>query len=200
MGGGSSDPVDIYGPVKQDISPYYQPYADAGIDSLGGLQEQLARMYQDPSALYQQLGAGYTESPGYQHSVQSATQAANRAAAAGGQLGSPAEQQALAGQITGMADQDYGNYMQNMMGLYGQGVQGLQGLTGLGYQAGSGMADQLANARYQQAGLQMQNDQAKQAEMSGLLSALGMGAGAYFGGKEGATIGGQAGNAVSKFF
>ena len=200
FGGGSSDVADVYGPVKAEVTPYYQPYVDAGTDSLGGLQEQIARMYQDPSALYDQLGAGYRESPGYQHNVQSATQAANRAAAAGGQLGSPAEQQALAGQISGMADQDYGNYMQNMMGMYGQGVQGLQGLTGMGYQASSGLADQLANARYQQAGLEAQARQADQAGMSGLLGALGMGAGMYFGGPIGAMVGGQASQAAGNFF
>jgi hypothetical protein len=201
LGGGSSHSApDIYGPVKAEVTPYYQPYVDAGTNSLGGLQEQLARMYQDPSALYDQLGAGYRESPGYQHNVQSATQAANRAAAAGGQLGSPAEQQALAGQISGMADQDYGNYMQNMMGMYGQGVQGLQGLTGMGYQASSGLADQLANARYQQAGLEAQARQADQAGMSGLLGALGMGAGMYFGGPMGGMLGGQLGGSAGNFF
>lgn len=199
-GGSSSDVADVYGPVKAEVTPYYQPYVDAGTDSLGGLQEQIARMYQDPSALYDQLGAGYRESPGYQHNVQSATQAANRAAAAGGQLGSPAEQQALAGQISGMADQDYGNYMQNMMGMYGQGVQGLQGLTGMGYQASSGLADQLANARYQQAGLEAQARQADQAGMSGLLGALGMGAGFALGGPMGGIFGGQVGNSAGNFF
>lgn len=199
-GGSSSDVADVYGPVKAEVTPYYQPYVQAGTDSLGGLQEQIARMYQDPTALYQELGAGYRESPGFQHSVQSATEAANRAAAAGGQLGSPAEQQALAQQISGMADQDFGNYMNQISGMYGQGVQGLQGLTGLGYQAGTGLADQLANARYQQAGLEAQQQQMQQAGMSGLLGALGMGAGFALGGPMGGMFGGQVGNSAGNFF
>lgn len=201
FGGGSSHSApDIYGPVKEEVTPYYQPYVQAGTDSLGSLQEQIARMYQDPTALYQELGAGYRESPGFQHSVQSATEAANRAAAAGGQLGSPAEQQALAQQITGMADQDFSDYMNRISGMYGQGVQGLQGLTGLGYQAGSSLADQLANARYQQAGLEAQQQQMQQAGMSGLLGALGMGAGFALGGPMGGMFGGQVGNSAGNFF
>ena len=199
-GGDGGSAANIYQPVKEEVTPYYQPYVQAGTDSMGGLQDQLARMYQDPSALYQELGSGYRESPGFQHSVQSATQAANRAAAAGGQLGSPAEQQALSQQITGMADQDFGDYMGNVMGMYGQGVQGLQGLTGLGYQAGTGLADQLANARYQQAGLEAQARQASQAGMSGLLGALGMGAGFALGGPMGGMFGGQVGNSAGNFF
>lgn len=193
-GGSSSDVADVYGPVKAEVTPYYQPYVQAGTDSLGGLQEQIARMYQDPTALYQELGAGYRESPGFQHSVQSATEAANRAAAAGGQLGSPAEQQALAQQISGMADQDFGNYMNQISGMYGQGVQGLQGLTGLGYQAGTGLADQLANARYQQAGLEAQQRQVDQAGMSGLFGLAGMLGGAALGGPLGGAIGSGIGN------
>lgn len=176
--------MDIYGPIKQDISPYFQPYQQAGEESLGSLQEQLGRMYQDPGALYSQLGAGYRESPGYQHQVQQATQAANRAAAAGGQLGSPAQQQALAGQISGMAGQDYQDYMNQMMGLYGQGVQGLQGLTGLGFQAGSGLAEDLAQAQMQQAGLQMAGKQAQMGGMSGLMGGLGSLAGGWLGGRK----------------
>lgn len=193
-GGDGGSAPNIYGPVKEEITPYYQPYVQAGTDSLGSLQEQIARMYEDPNALYQQLGAGYRESPGYQHNVQSATQAANRAAAAGGQLGSPAEQQALAQQISGMADQDFGNYMNQVSGMYGQGVQGLQGLTGLGYQAGTGLADQLANAQYQQAGLNMQQKQMEQAGMSGLFGMAGMLGGAALGGPLGAGIGSGIGN------
>ena len=131
MFGGLKDFSGHFSGMEQKFDPYYQ----AGTEGLGTLQEQLAKMYGDPSALYAQLGAGYQQSPGFQYNVDAATKAAQRAAAAGGQLGSPAEQQALAQQVSGMASQDFGDYMNKVLGLYGGGIQGLTGLTGLGFQS-----------------------------------------------------------------
>jgi hypothetical protein len=163
---GSSN--DMYSDVSSTIDPFFKPYVDAGTDSLGSLQDQIARMYQDPGALYADLGQGFRSSPGYEYNVQQATQGANRAAAAGGQLGSPAEQQALAKQVGGMADQDYQNYMNSMMGLYGQGVQGLTGLTNLGYQAGSTEAEDLARAKMAQSGMDQAGQLAQMQQQSSM--------------------------------
>jgi hypothetical protein len=168
----------MYDDVSSTITPYFQPYVDAGTSSLGTLQEQLSRMYSDPGALYADLGQGFRASPGYEYNVNQATQAANAAAAAGGQLGSPAEQQALAQQVGGMADQDYQNYMNSMMGLYGQGVQGLTGLTGLGYQASSSLAEDLARAQMAQYGLDQAGELAKMQQESSMFATIGGIAGA----------------------
>lgn len=162
----------IYSDISKTITPYFDPYVQAGTSSLGSLQEQLSRMYSDPGALYASLGEGFQQSPGYQYNVQQATEAANRAAAAGGQLGSPAEQQALAQQVQGMANQDYQNYMNQMMGLYGQGVQGLTGLTGLGYQAGSTLAEDLARAKMAQYGMDAAKRQAEQKAQSDIIGSM----------------------------
>lgn len=171
------DPSNSMGNMPNDvsntISPYYQPYMDAGLSSMGTLQEQLARMYGDPGALYADLGKGFKESPGYEYNVQQATGAANRAAAAGGQLGSPAEQLALSKQVSGMADQDYDNYMKSMMGIYGGGIQGLTGLTQLGYGASSSMANDMANAMMGQYGMQMAGQNAQNQGFNSLLGTAG---------------------------
>jgi hypothetical protein len=115
-----------------------------------------------------------------QQSMMQATEAANRAAAAGGQLGSPAEQQALAKQIYGMGEKDYGDYLNRVLGLYGTGVSGLSGLTQLGAGMGRGLAEDLAQVRMSQAGLEEAKMQAEQQSQAGLMGGLGslLGAGA----------------------
>ena len=166
--------------IPGTITPYFQPYIQAGEQSLGGLQQQLTGLLQDPGALMQSLGAGYRTSPGMQQSMMQATEAANRAAAAGGQLGSPAEQQALAKQIYGMGEKDYGDYLNRVLGLYGTGVSGLSGLTQLGAGMGRGLAEDLAQVRMSQAGLEEAKMQAEQQSQAGLMGGLGslLGAGA----------------------
>ena len=68
-------------------------------------------MVNDPNALYSKFGQGFQQSPGYKFQVDQATNAANSAASAGGMLGTPAEQQQLAGTVGGLANQDFYNYM-----------------------------------------------------------------------------------------
>lgn len=135
------------------ITPYFQPYVNAGTTALPMLMEQITKLVNDPAAIMQMLGSGFQESPGYDYQVQQATQAANQAAAAGGMVGSPMEQQQLASSIMGMANQDYYNYLNHIMKLYGGGMKGLGGLTKLGYKAGSTLATDLANVLESQADL-----------------------------------------------
>ena len=164
FGGGAQDDDAIQsqlGQIPGMISPYYQPYIQAGQESLGGLQEQLGQMTQDPGALMNMLGQGYRQSPGLQMSEQQAIEAANRMAAKGGQLGAPGVQAAIAKQVQGMGEQDYGNYLDRALNLYGQGVKGLTGLTNLGAQEGAGLAQNLANVQMSQA-QNIQNQQQQQ--------------------------------------
>jgi hypothetical protein len=164
FGGGAQDDDAVQsqlGQIPGMISPYYQPYIQAGQESLGGLQEQLGQMTQDPGALMNMLGQGYRQSPGLQMSEQQAIEAANRAAAAGGQLGAPGVQAAIAKQVQGMGEQDYGNYLDRVLGLYGTGVKGLTGLTDLGAGEGAGLAQNLADVQMSQV-QNMQNQQQQQ--------------------------------------
>jgi hypothetical protein len=179
FGGGAQDDDAVQsqlGQIPGMISPYYQPYIQAGQESLGGLQEQLGQMTQDPGALMNMLGQGYRQSPGLQMSEQQAIEAANRAAAAGGQLGAPGVQAAIAKQVHGMGEQDYGDYLNRVLGLYGTGVQGLTGLTGLGAQEGAGLAQNLADvqmSQIQNIKNQRQQEQAERAGTMGMFGQLG---------------------------
>lgn len=162
-----------YNQIPDQLKQYYQPFIDQGQEAGGDYYAQLQKMLSDPSGLMDQFGAGYKESPGFQHNVDSATQAAMRAAAAGGEAGAPSVQEALAQQISGMASQDYGDYMNRAMGLYGTGVSGEGGLQQQGYQASTDLAQNLANALMSQGNMAYSGAQGQQQGLQQLLGGLG---------------------------
>jgi len=127
--------------IQPGIDRYLQPYIGAGQNAMGTLQGQYNNLMNDPGAMMNKFGAGYQQSPGYQYNVNQATNASNNAAAAGGFIGSPQQQEYMAKQIGGLASQDYNQYLNNAMGLYGQGLQGMGNINNMGFQA-SGQAQQ----------------------------------------------------------
>lgn len=94
--------------------------------------EQYQELANNPNDVMDRLGAGYQKSPGYQHQVDQMTNASNNAAAAGGFIGSPAQQYQMAQGIGGLANQDYNQYLHNAMGLQSQGISGMGNLYGAG--------------------------------------------------------------------
>ena len=156
-GGGGSNPADAAQPylnqIPGTITPYYQPYIDTGLNAMDTVNTQYGNLINNPTGVMNSIGAGYQQSPGYQWQVNQATNSANNAAAAGGMLGSPAEQQMLAQNVNGMANQDYYNYVDRGMSSYNTGLSGMQGLNQMGYGASNELAQSLANALMSQASL-----------------------------------------------
>jgi hypothetical protein len=198
---GASNPSDAasgyLNQIPGTISPYYNPYIQAGQGALGSLQGQYGNLLNDPGALMSHLAGGYKQSPGYQWNLNQAEGSANNAAAAGGMAGSPQHQQ-IAGTIaSGLASQDYNNYLQNVLGLYGRGLQGQEGLNQMGYGASDSLARQLSDALQSQSKLgyagSINQNQQQGGGMGSLLSGLG---GLFMGGPAGAGIGASLG----KFF
>lgn len=173
--------MDYYKQIPGMIKPYFNPYIQEGRGDLSALHGQVMGMLNDPSAILAQIGSHYHQSPGYQFSVDQATQGANRAAAAGGMAGSAAEQQQLAGHINQLANQDYGNYMNRALGLHSQGLQGLQGLNQMGFNAATGLAGDLASNQMNMGNLAQQQAKYKNAQTGGLLSGIGNTIGALAG-------------------
>ena len=176
-----ADAMNYYGQIPGMIKPYFNPYIQEGRGDLSALHGQVMGMLNDPSAILAQIGSHYHQSPGYQFGVDQATQGANRAAAAGGMAGSPAEQQQLAGHVDQLANQDYGNYMNRALGLHSQGLQGLQGLNQMGYNAATGLAGDLASNQMNMGNLANLSDQYKNQQSSGLMSGIGNTIGALAG-------------------
>ena len=160
------------------------------------------------------LTAHFKESPGYRYNVDQATQAANQAAAAGGMLGSPAEQTALARTVHGLADNDFQNYFRNVLGLYRGGLSGLGHFQDEGLHASDETAanymgvgdsyfhqgDNVAQIRIAQAKAAEEAARAKKKEGSGWGSLLGGIAGAALGSAllpgVGTAIGGSLGSSI----
>lgn len=164
--------------IPGELSPMFEPYIHAGQQELGPLGRAYQNLMQHPGQLESRLGQGFRASPGYQYNVNQALEAANRAAAAGGMAGSPAEQEAITRQAHGLADQDYGNYMNRMLGMYGQGLQGMQGLARMGLGAGQEYGTDLGNLGMTEAQLAYAGQQQQNQAHRGLLgSLLGAGAG-----------------------
>lgn len=166
--------------IPGTITPYYQPYINAGQRSLGTLESTYNQLLQNPGQAMNQIGAGYQASPGYQYNVQQATNAANQAAAAGGMQGTMQEQQQLAGTVSGLANQDYYNYLNHALGLYGQGLSGLGGLNTMGYGASTGLAQSLkdvlesqSSAATAQQEAENQRNAAQSAGFGGLIGGIG---------------------------
>ncbi len=85
---------------------------------------------------------GFKESPGYQFAVQQGQDAIERSAANSGGLFSGETGKALTGYRIGMANQDYGNYFNRLMGLttIGQNAVNMTGAAGQNYANGASNA------------------------------------------------------------
>lgn len=152
-----TNPADAAMPYLEEIpgtiTPYYQPYIDSGNQALQTLMQQYMALIQNPGSTMNNMGSGYQQSPGYQYDMNAAMNASNSAAAAGGMLGTDAHQTQSATMAADIANQDYWNYMNHVLGLYGQGMSGMQGINQMGYGASNELAQSLANVLMTQGGL-----------------------------------------------
>lgn len=208
--GGSKDPSKeankYLNKIPGTIKPYYDPYINAGQRELGNLedqygqmtsnlpdlQEQLTRLLKNPGDVMNSIGQGYTQSPGYNRQVENAIGAANRAAAAGGGLGSNAHQENIAQSVNDIAAQDYYDYVDRAMKEYGmglggeteifnRGLTGEEGLNQMGYRASDELANTLGNLLASQGNLAYQGAAGSNQRSSNLLSSLFSGAGSLLG-------------------
>ena len=161
----------------QEEGKYLNPYIQQGQEAGNVLQGQYSKMLGDPGGFENWLGSKYQQSPGYQFQVNQATQAANRAAAAGGQVGGGGEQLGLAQAVSGFANKDYQQYLQNATGAYNQGLSGEQGFENQGYDASNKMAQMYQQYLQEQAGLAYANAQKQDNSLSGIGSLFGSAAG-----------------------
>lgn len=165
----SSNAEDTLNQIPSTITPYYQPYINAGQQSLqtlgnqygnllgnySQLQSVLTQLLMNPGGTLNTLGAGYEQSPGYSWEVQQGQEAAENAADAGGYAGTPQDQQYQAEMTEGIANQDYNQWLNEVLGigktglkgvgkLYGTGLSGVENLNKMGYDASSQLAEGLA--------------------------------------------------------
>lgn len=165
--------------IPGTVTPYYQPYINAGNQSLHALGNQYSNlignnynnlqstyhaMATNPAAVMGHVASGYQESPGYQFQMQQGMDAEANRADAGGYAGTPQDEQQASYVAEQLANQDFYNYLthalsigkqglQGEQGFYNQGLQGVEGLNNMGYSASSDLASALAQTLMQQANL-----------------------------------------------
>ena len=173
--------------IPGTMKPYYEPYIQAGQNALSGLPDIYHQMMQNPGDIINRLGAGYQKSPGYDWALQQGQEGINNAAAAGGMAGSNMHQQQAGQLANNMANQDYQQYLNQVLGLFGGGVQGQQGIAGMGYGASNELAQSLAQQLMSQANLQYAGQANQNQQTGGLIgNILGLFSG---GGKGGGFFG-----------
>lgn len=162
--------------IPGQITPYYQPYMDAGSGAMSTLQGQYSDLINDPGGKYNQIGESFHQSPGFDWQMQQALQGANHAAAAGGMAGSPEHEQQNEQVANNLANQDYYNYMQGATGMYNKGLEGEQGLMHQGYNATQSLTDQIAQELSAQSALAYKQNASKNSMWDSLAKGVGEGA------------------------
>lgn len=162
----------ILNTIPGTIKPYYEPYFNTGRNALDRVNTEYGNLLNDPNALIQRLGAGYKESPGYKWRLNQGENAITNAQAAGGMTGTGQHQQ-LAGELAeNLANQDFNNFMQQILGLYGTGLQGEHELARMGQIAGSDLATSLGNILGSKAQMQYGGQANRNDLLSGILKSL----------------------------
>lgn len=168
---------------------YGAPYRQAGGQAL---QAYMGSLGLGGGGAAKTARESFQESPGYQFALKQGLQATQRGAAAGGMMGSGAEQRELQRVGQGMAQQQYGGWQSKLAGLSGMGQQAAQAAAGERMQAGgqlaqlglgyggqiSGLFGQLGQAGAESGMAKAQLGQQGRAGWMGLLGQLlGMGGG-----------------------
>ena len=169
----SKDAMKYLDQIGGKISPYFDPYINAGKWALPGMQEQFGKLVNDPAAMLNKIGAGYQKSPGFDFAMKQALQGAGHAAAAGGMAGSPMHEQQNMDLATNLANQDYNNWLQQATGMYNTGLSGMGGMANMGFNASKSLADQIAQAMAAKAQLSYAGQANKNQGMSGIFGGIG---------------------------
>jgi len=180
---GGKNPAESAMPYVNQIpgqaSPYLNPYFQAGTSALPSLQDQYSKLLSDPGGMVNKIGSSFQKSPGFDFALKQALQAGNNAAAAGGMAGTPQHQFQAQETATGLANQEYNNYLQNALGLYGGGLSGQQGMAGMGQQAGQSLSDLISQSLAQQGAYAYQGQAAQNQNRNNFFGNILGGLGAF---------------------
>lgn len=181
-----SNPADAampyFGQISDQLKQYMNPYIQRGNQALDITQGQYGNLINDPSAMYNKIASGYQQSPGFQFALKQGLNAADNRNAAGGMSLSPAAEQNRMEVATGLANQDFGNYMGRATGLYNTGLSGMQGIGNMGFDASKSLSENLASMLLSQAMLAYQGQNAENQHDDGGLGSLLGGLGSFAGG------------------
>ena len=155
--------------IPEQMRPYFEPYMKAGQQALPGLQEQYGRLTNDPGGMINQVGSSFQKSPGFDFALKQALQSSGNWERSRGMAGSPEHEFLNMEQATGLANQDYNNWLSKALGMYGQGLGGQQNLYNTGYGASSEFGNTIGSNQMQQALLKYLGQSQKNAASGDIL-------------------------------
>lgn len=159
------------------VKPYYDPYINAGKDSLDTLIKQYNDLTNNPGGKYDELGAGYKQSPGYANTLREALAGSDAAAARGGTLGTPMHGQNNATVAGDVANKDFEAYLNHVMSLYGQGLSGNADINKNGQSASESFGNIVGSVNNQVAQNQYTGQQDRNTQQSANWNNIAQGAG-----------------------
>lgn len=176
----SKDAIPYLNQIPGQTNQYYQPYEDAGKNQLPQLQEQYTQGMTNPGGKLNEIGANFQQSPGFQFALQQALQGNNHMSGANGMYGSPEHEQNNMATATGLASQDYNNWLGQATGLYNNAMTGSQGMANQGQNAANNHAEQIAQTLAQQAQLKYTGTQNNNQNKKSMYDSIAKGVGAAF--------------------
>ncbi len=195
----SQEANKYYDQIPGQVAPHYDPYINAGKESLDKLKAEYELMLNNPGELINKLGSGYKQSPGYEATLRAALSGANNAAAlgGGGGLGSPGAINNTAQVAGDVANKDFETYLKHVLGLHTEGLGGEQTLETQGQNADTDYAAMLAQILNAKAGNTFNQTTAQNQNngqhWSNIARIGGTAIGAIAGGPAGAYIGNKIG-------
>lgn len=177
--------------IPGQIGQQYDPYIQSGQNFIPGLTGQYNQLMEHPGQRLNEIGGDFQQSPGYQFALQQALNSADFNAAGRGLGGSPEHEQRRMQTATGLANQDYYNYLNQATGLYGQGLQGAGHMYDSSLHGTDELAQSIMDTLLGQAGTAYGGAINKNQNLGGSLGAIGGALGGTLGGPSGASAGGQ---------
>ena len=172
FGGGQEKAAqDLADRIRQGMGAaqqYLGPYVSKGPQFLQEYQNALEQA-QDPANFLNQLMEKYKLSPAAEQQIDVGTQAANRAAAASGMLGSGALQKEVASQAEAIRGEDLQNFLTRVLGLRGQYLSGIGGLNQLGFRGSEDLARMLMEGYQNLGGAEAEEDVGRAGGIKGLI-------------------------------
>jgi hypothetical protein len=192
--------MPYFNKASNALDKYMSPYINRGNRAGDVLEGEYGSLVNNPGEMINRIGGNYQQSPGFKFALQQALQGSRNAAASSGMAGSPQHEQQNMEIATGLANEDFNNWIRNALGLFGQGLGGEESMYGTGAKAGIGMGEDLATMLQNQAKLAYEGQNAENQRSGGMFGNLLGGAGMIAGSMIGGPPGAAAGSALSRVF
>jgi hypothetical protein len=160
--------IERYFPQAQQ---YQQPFMQAGINAIPGMQNWLQSM-QNPSQFINNQMGNYQESPFAHYQQQQGMRAAQNMGSASGMTGSTPLMQFAQQNAQDISGKDMNQWLQNVLGINTQYGQGMQNIMNMGQHSADSLTQLMSDYMNAQAQMAYGKGAAQQGQQGGLFSGI----------------------------